>query len=233
LALGDWDGDGIVDLAVTSTSAGRLTTRRGQRTGDFDPQESIVDVLSSPVALLGADFTGDRVLDLFAVSSAGPSPALTLYRNSGSGSFAAVLPAPIASGCIASAAVAVDLDRDSRPDVVLSCLDGSLRVLLATGAGQFTNGSASIGLVAAANVLVSGDFDGDHNLDIVAGVQSKNLYLLRGDGLGGLGPPLALLPGGTLSFGAVKLTSGDFDGDGKPDLATANDHLLLLFNSSR
>ena len=71
----------------------------------------------------------------------------------------------------------------------------------------------------AAGCAVSGDFDGDGDLDVVIGADA--FYLMRNDGTG----QFVLAPvNHAASFGdkVAKLASGDFDGDGDLDIVAVN-----------
>jgi hypothetical protein len=66
---------------------------------------------------------------------------------------------------------------------------------------------------------VAGDFDGDGHLDIVVGtndVSHPELHFFRGLGNGTFLPPKVT----PVPFSAQRITAGDFDGDGRLDVAT-------------
>src|SRR5260221_404051 len=66
-----------------------------------------------------------------------------------------------------------------------------------------------------------GDFNGDGKQDLaVANYSSSNVTVLLGNGSGGFAPAA----GSPLSVGTngISVAVGDFDGDGKQDLAVAN-----------
>ncbi|MDB5391798.1 MAG: UnbV [Planctomycetaceae bacterium] len=102
------------------------------------------------------------------------------------------------------------------------------RLFLSRGDGTFEDGTMSAGLVAGGKGLgvVLGDFDLDNDLDLyVANDTTENfLYLNRGNGQF---DEVGVLKGVALDddgrpTGSMGVDLADFDGDGLPDLWTAN-----------
>ena len=95
-----------------------------------------------------------------------------------------------------------------------------ISVLLASAGGGFQtaqNFSAGIG----PRSLILADLNGDGVRDVLTANRfSEDLTLLRGNGQGGFGPPENF--GFLLDTDPWDVTAGDFDRDGIPDLATAN-----------
>jgi hypothetical protein len=114
--------------------------------------------------------------------------------------------------------------RDYAALVVSAVLVG-VSVVGAAGAGSPTAAFAPSGLIAAGgnpcSFAVAG-FDGDDNLDLaVANCHSDSLTILLGDGAG----HFRRAPGSPIPAGdqPISLSHADFNGDGKTDLAVAND----------
>src|ERR1039457_168529 len=110
------------------------------------------------------------------------------------------------------------LPLNGRPGrLILSCLVMSLSVkaqFTAAPGSPFPVGTQPYSIAAA-------DFNGDGKIDIaVANSGSNNVTVLLGNGAGGFtsasGSPF---PAGSQPYSVVV---GDFNGDGKPDLAIAN-----------
>jgi uncharacterized protein (TIGR03437 family) len=223
VAVGDFNGDGKLDLAITNQGDGTVTVLLGNGKGEFTPAGSPLTVGSKPYFVVTADFNGDGNLDL-AIASYGDS-TITVLLGNGGGGFTEAPGSPFAVGPVgafpASLAVA-DFNGDGKPDLAIANFgDDSVTVLLGNGAGQFVPAPGSPFAVGSEPVSVAvGDFNGDSVTDLaVANSGDNTVTVLLGIGTGGF----------TAGPGPYKVGSGpdsvavaDFNGDGNPDLAVAN-----------
>ena len=114
IAAGDFDGDGDLDLAMTSTTD-FLLLLENDGAGGFT-EWSRVDAGLRPIHVRTADFDGDGALDLLSLNA--DSGDLVIAFGGGDGSFGTP-----AGG--ESAWRTLSLDRDAEPyDVVIADLDG-------------------------------------------------------------------------------------------------------------
>jgi hypothetical protein len=226
--LGDVDGDGIPDLVLLDNAGGHISVFPGTAAGGFSPP--VVSNLGRSFSLRGSgDFNGDKRLDLlisddYFISSPGIS---VLLGNSAFG-----FGSPIAvSGFVQPTALAVaDFNHDGRADIVVANAGSkSVSVYLGDGTGRFGL-PLTTALDAYPNRVVAGDFDGDENVDIVASTQfefynfapGSGLRLLNGNGAGGfsVSHPFGVAPDAEwLARNPGDLLAGDFNGDGKLDVA--------------
>src|SRR5262249_2960500 len=123
-----------------------------------------------------------------------------------------------------------DFNGDGQQDLAVTSissandyLNGDVGVLLGTGNGGFQAAlNFSAGLPPRG--LAVGDFNGDGHQDIVATNYSGsptlpgNVTILLGTGTGSF----QTLNGPAVGLNPLSVKVGDFDGDGKPDLAVAN-----------
>ncbi len=148
---------------------------------------------------------------------------MTVLLGNGSGEFSIAPGSPLALGAGTSPRyLAVgDFNGDGIQDLVTADQSSNtVTLLLGNGSGGFTAGSP----VPVGSVPVSvavGDFNGDGLADIATANQSDNtVKVLLGNGSRGFTPAMGSpYPVGT---GQTSVVVGDFNGDGIPDLATAN-----------
>lgn len=65
--VGDFNGDGVADLAVANVLSGSVSILLGNGDGTFKPASDLL--ITSPVGLAVADFNGDGRLDLAVITS--------------------------------------------------------------------------------------------------------------------------------------------------------------------
>lgn len=129
-----------------------------------------------------------------------------------------------------------DVNGDGKKDLVVANeRSGDSSVLLGDGKGGFSPAKGSpFAAGHSPNDLAAGDFNRDGRLDLAfANHETQHLTVLLGDGRGGFAPA----PGSPVNV-AVRphphgIASGDFDGDGSPDLVTdswGENRLEILFN---
>jgi VCBS repeat protein len=252
MTAGDFDGTNGTDLVVTSTAGNNISVLLNNGSGAFNPKTDFDGgggKIFGPRGVVATDFNGDGKIDLaladFGVDLAGKFNLNILFNN-GSGAFPAAQDF-IASATSANQGIAAgDFNGDGKNDVVVSNLDDHVvYVFLNDGSGSF--GSAvpystgdDCGAVAVA------DFDLDGNLDIAAAdavgqdAVHGDVAVLLGNGDGTF-QDKKLFSAGTTA-GTINnprsITVGDFNGDGKPDIALVNNNnginpsVSILLNTS-
>ena len=197
---------------------------------------------SVPQNIYAVDLNNDGVLDLvqdtiaqtsgFNVSIAkgdGSFKAPVLYSVSTSNSGqTSTSPLPIATG---------DFNNDGKADVVVQ-LSGTnqLEVFLGKGDGTFqapktVSVTLPAGYYLASAPIVAADFNQDGNIDLAVVASSSGtcctntVYVLEGNGAGSFSNPQEIYAdtGSRVIDGVVV---GDFDGDGKPDIALTDDGVM-------
>jgi hypothetical protein len=125
-----------------------------------------------------------------------------------------------------------DFNGDGHVDIVATPLGSrNLEVFLGNGDGTFqASRHVSAALPAGqsfylATPILAADFNKDGKLDLIAAASTLNntsqyLYVLPGDGTGGFGAPhLIFTPPSGSSFSQGNFALGDFDADGRADVA--------------
>lgn len=129
LALADLNGDGKLDLAVTSGDT--LGVRLGKGDGSFGKRVNY-PVGRTAVALAIADFDGDGILDVAVANES--SQDVSVLLGNGDGTFQPASSYPLAFGARAVQMVASDVNGDKRPDLVVTdYLNKVVSVLVNTG----------------------------------------------------------------------------------------------------
>jgi hypothetical protein len=165
------------------------------------------------------DLNGDGTPDAAAVSSSTVYAQL-LDANGKQTSVASYsLPAP------GSTLILADLNGDGKLDIAVTLLNspGGVAVLLGNGNGTFSQPKVYSAGADAVSVAAA-DFNGDGKIDLAVSFNALGsgtnggVAVLFGNGDGTFRIP-AIYSAGALPVSLVAL---DFNGDGKPDIATAN-----------
>jgi sugar lactone lactonase YvrE len=214
-AVGDFNGDGIPDLAVANYDDATLNILLGNGDGTFT-LKSTPATGTNPNSIGVGDFNGDGKTDL-AVTDEGTS-TVTILLGNGDGTFNPVAVSPATGGDPVSVAVG-DFNGDGIPDLATANFeDDTVTVLLGNGDGTFTPAASP---VTGANPywIATADFNGDGIADLaVTNATDNTVSVLLGNGDGTF--TAAASPG--TGNNPYHVVVADFNGDGRPDLAVAN-----------
>jgi uncharacterized repeat protein (TIGR01451 family) len=227
VAAADFDGDGRPDLAVVNSDSNSVSVLLATGAGSFAAAVSYATG-NAPVHIATGDFNGDGRIDLAIANNGGNS--VTVLTNNGVGAF------PTSATYAAHTApffiIAADLNRDGRLDLATSNSGSNdVSILLGNIAGGFDKTNFAAG--TSPRGVVAGDFDRDGDLDLaVADSGSSQIAILSGNGAGAFAAPSSIAiptkdPGVTFSA-PVSIASGDFNRDGKLDLAVVDDNTDAL-----
>ncbi len=213
VALGDLNGDGKLDLALTSND-GRVSILLGQGDGTLSTETDFA-AGGTPCAVAIGDLNGDGKLDL-VVANAG-SGTVSVLLGHGNGSFDAQV-AYAVNGAPQSVALA-DLNRDGHVDVaVASGVSDAVSILLGNGDGTLSPPRDFVSGTFPHSVAVA-DLNRDGIPDLaVANAGSNSVAILLGAGDGSFGSASHYGTGA----GPVCVVTEDLSGDGIPDLAVAD-----------
>ena len=226
MAAGDFNGDGHLDLVVMSDGIGSsqpATFLLNDGSGNLSVS-STVPLGPDPETPVVGDFNGDGYPDVAVVD--GFNNTVTILLNDGSGHFTAQPALPLSQSPYLLAEA--DFNGDGKLDLAVVGLDADgvtavVQILFNNGSLNFTAGPerAIAGFPCS---LAAGDLNGDGIADLVVGTVISTpdfVTPLYGDGKGGFTAGANLVPGGDTVIGIL---IGDFNGDGRADLAIANEN---------
>jgi hypothetical protein len=249
VGVGDFNEDGIPDLAIENAGDNTISILLGKGDGTFTAATPIPSIgtppceiisLQSNCAIVVGDFNDDGHADLALTSDL--NNTVVVLKGNGQGGFTPFPGSPITVGVFPQALKIGDFNNDGIQDLaVANAYSNTITILLGNGDGTFTASSASpisSGITDFPFFLAVGDFNGDGNADLAVvdgndvpnGVEN-NVSILLGNGEGGFTPA----PGSPIYFargsGPCPIVAADFNGDGIIDLAVATfdtDNVFIL-----
>lgn len=180
IAVGDFNKDGAMDLAVAGTSPSSSTSVNvasptsfvnvyfGNGHGGWLPAPTVYGTGTQPISLIAGDVYGSGNVDLVTFGAGDAS--LTILRNIGNGYFEA---APVTQSLDARGIVAGDFNRDGKQDVAVvnspACkapCSGTVTVFPGSGSNYFNPGK-KYPIAMHGGAIAEGDLNGDGIKDLV------------------------------------------------------------------
>jgi uncharacterized protein (TIGR03437 family) len=216
VAVGDFNRDGKLDLAVANFASNSVSIFLGNGNGTFRAPTNLA--ATGPSAIAVGDFNADGKLDLAVVET--NSNSVSIFLGNGDGTF--LQPSSASTGKTPVSIAAADFNADGKLDLaVANSASNDVSILLGNGDGSFQAArSFDAGQLPA--YIALGDFNGDGKIDLAVanatGFTIGTISVLLGLGNGIFEAPRSFTAGSDPSF----LVAGDFNLDGKIDLAVAN-----------
>ena len=229
LAVADFNRDGKPDVAVPNRGSDSLSILIGDGTGSFAVPTSL-PLSTAPQAIATGDLDGNGTVDMAVSTQLG---RVHILLGNGAGGFTAAAGSPLSlgpgSGNTSYGIVVVDLNKDGKLDIAATAHDAAyVAVFLGNGTGAFSAAPGSPHTTGAGPMsLVVADFNGDGKPDLASSaegtstVPANDITVLLGTGTG----DFTTAPGSPFSAhnGPTGLAAGDFNEDGKLDLACSHE----------
>ena len=233
VTVGDFNGDGKLDLAAANWNSGDVSVLLGNGDGTFQPARTFPSG-TNPISPAVGDFNRDGLPDL-AVANYGNNNISVLLGN-GDGTFRPAVYFP--AGTLPSFVAVGQFNADGILDLaVTNAWSNDVSVLLGNGDGTF-QAPRSFAVGSSPLSAAVADINGDGRLDLAVANYGNpsvgdlgNVVVLLGNGDGTFQPALPF----TVGTNPESVVVGDFNRDGKLDLAVANFHsnsVSVLINTS-
>ncbi len=247
VAIGDLDGDGLNDLAITNRQSAQVSILVNAGAATFPTRVSFPSGGLRPCSVVAVDLDGDEDRDLAVLHA--QSDNVTILFNDGAAGFSSggaynvsfVPDNPVLGGDPFAAGgpylSAGDLDCDG--DIDLAGPDGDgVTVLFNDGSGDFGQ-SLVVPTYGPAWSIAIGDMNGDDHPDLAtANYASDSVSVVLNAGDGSFAPSVQYeitYSGPTALYEPDAVSLGDVDGDGDLDLAvgmnTVDEIVLLYLNN--
>lgn len=232
----DMNLDGKPDIVITNPVLNTISVFQNTSTKRLISFASPVaySAGNSPNSICAADMDGDGKLDVAAANEQGGT--VSVYRNTTSGtgiSLAASQQFP--TGNIPASIQAGDLSGDGRPDIIVSNSGSeTITVLKNTSmSGNISFESKDFDFGSFSNSIAICDLDGDGKPDLVGCSGSYEIVILKNTSTGNTISFAPIIRYTTNGIYPLQVTTGDFDGDGKPDLAvTFENNTVSVFKNN-
>lgn len=250
VAVLDVDGDKKVDLLVALGASNESNLHRllGDGSGGFTaPATQYPSLIGSIYALTTADLdqSGPKVVITYEQSAIMQNFNYALLTV-GAGGFRSSR--YMTGGDSPHAAAVADFDGSGTPDLVFANTlgngtKGSISIVTQSAGGFALKDSSPATTVQRPEGIAAGDVDGDGDPDVVtanSGLATEtagDLTLFLGDGKGGFAAGKSVSTGSAAATGKpTSVVIGDWNGDGRPDLAATNflttgGQLVVLLNT--
>ncbi len=231
-AVGDLNNDGWLDFVVANAEGENVGVFLGLGNGTFSSQTNYSTGGGSYLGGIAvADLNKDNHLDIIVCNF--QNSTIGIFLGFGNGTFSNQTTYTTGHDSFPLGIAIGDFNNDSWLDIVVtSDVGNNIDIFLANDEGTFSSvTSFSTGYGSKPGSVAVGDFNNDHQLDIVvANANSSNLGVFIGYGNGTFSAMISYLTGS----GSVPQTVvvDDFNNDGRLDLIAVNtgtDNICVFF----
>ena len=212
LAVGDLNGDGVVDIVTADAGSDSMSVLLGNKDGTYQPRK-VFKTGQNPSSIALADLDDDGNLD--AIITNNDDNTVTIWWGDGKGGFATSTLLSTGSGPHRIATG--DIDGDGNLDIAIVNWTGtSATLFFGDGKRHFT--SATLGSWGAPDSIALGDLTGDGKLDVVIGGERETVYVNQG------GRQFKQTGNFQPGFHSDTVVIADINSDGHADVISASQH---------
>lgn len=218
-------GSEINDLIVANSADNTISVLLGNGDGTFKSQVTYplgATTDTDPVWIATGDFNNDGNVDL-AVANKG-SNTISIFLGNGDGTFKPATDIPTGHSPVAVIAANLNTNSTTNNNVDLAVVnqaDNTVSIFLGDGTGRFTPLTPTIATGRTPTSIAAADFNDDGKIDLAVTNSADNtvsVFLGNGDGTFTQASNSPFAVGNSPAYVAV----GDFNAEGFPSLATAN-----------
>ena len=229
VAVADFNGDGLQDIVTADFDINRVSVNLNTGFYSFINYPD-VSVGLKPMCVATGDFNNDGRPDIATANYNANTVSIRL--GDGNGNFTGSTEVNVGAGpnYIATG----DFNNDGNTDfATANYLANTVSIRLGNGAGGFSI-TATVNVGVNPNCIAIGDFNNDGRPDFatanyINGYSTNTASVRLGNGSGGFTGTTEL----NSNYSAQSIAVGDFNGDGKLDIATANpnDYISLFMGN--
>lgn len=224
---GDFNTDGNIDFIlgdINGSDSIALIPSNGQMIYSTAVQKKGGGLTNGSGYFISDDFNNDTKIDVAFTGNLSSQNSLTVKLGNGNGNFISTNSYSVNSYGYERAITKADYNNDGNMDIAVatdaSGNAGKVTVFLGTGNGTFASQTYSL-YVGTTFAITSTDLNNDGTTDIAVGYATgstgKGIIKMINDGMGGFNVSSFSTP-----IYPNKITSGDFNNDGKTDIVAAS-----------